>query len=273
METIKISSNCGYIRKVFPPAIRFLAIFITAFLLFQGNASAQFNLNTGLNVSYNDNINSNYEYLTDEVSELFFETSYDFPSKNKNLQLYYEGSFKYFRRNVTRTIHDHSAGLIFSHSFGKQSTTGLNVGASYSTSINRDVYSYLDYNGASAFADFRHYVGKRTLWRTVYNFNYFNYSELSDFNNFKNEILTSFTGFLPSRTSISIAAAFGVKTYINSSTSNTGQRKYKMANSSVFGESVLSLDISGKISQSIRWQTGINHGLQGFEVMKLFVEK
>ncbi len=42
------------------------------FVLLNSSALSQFSLSTGLNMSYNDNINSNYEFLSDEVSRNSF---------------------------------------------------------------------------------------------------------------------------------------------------------------------------------------------------------
>lgn len=234
--------------------------FIFIFTLLSGSVLSQFSLSTGLNMSYNDNINSNYESLSDEVSEFFMESSYSFPMKNKSFEIYYEGSFNYFRRNVNRTFHEHSAGLVYSSSFGKKLNSSFNTGASYHLSLNRDEYTYLDYNGASAFAEYRTYVSKRVSWQAGYSFNYFSYNELPDFDNFQNYVSTSIKGFLPSRTTLGFETGFGIKTYINPLTSSTvsgmGPGRHKMGNSSALGESVMRLDISGKISQAIFDKTG-----------------
>jgi len=241
-----------------------LKLFFTALIalvLIPSVSNAQFSLSTGINMSFNDNINSNYELLRDEVTEFFFETAYDFPSKNKNFELYYEGSLNYYRRNISRTFHEHSVGMIYSTSFGKKLGSSFNTGASFLTSLNREDYTYLDYNNASAFANFRTYTGKRTAWQIGYRFDYFNYSEMSDFNNIQNYLFTSFTGYLPSRTTLSIETGGGVKTYLNSivsSTSGMGQGRHRMGSVTLVGESVSRLDLSGKISQSIFDMTGIS---------------
>jgi len=241
-----------------------LKLFFTALIalvLIPSVSNAQFSLSTGINMSFNDNINSNYELLRDEVTEFFFETAYDFPSKNKNFELYYEGSLNYYRRNISRTFHEHSVGMIYSTSFGKKLGSSFNTGASFLTSLNREDYTYLDYNNASAFANFRTYTGKRTAWQIGYRFDYFNYSEISDFNNIQNYLFTSFTGYLPSRTTLSIETGGGVKTYLNSivsSTSGMGQGRHRMGSVTLVGESVSRLDLSGKISQSIFDMTGIS---------------
>ncbi len=161
---------------------------------------------------------------------------------------------------MNRTFHEHSAGLVYSSSFGKKLSSSFNTGASYHLSLNRDEYTYLDYNGASAFAEYRTYVSKRVSWQTGYSFNYYSYNEIPDFDNFQNYISTSIKGFLPSRTTLSIETGFGVKTYINSLTASSGMGsgRHKMGNSSALGESVMRLDISGKISQAIFDKTGIS---------------
>jgi hypothetical protein len=253
METNNLAIGL-YIRKLIRPVLMLALLYSTA--------SAQFNLNTGFNMSYNDNINSNYQFLSDEVTEFFFESGYSFPSKNKNFELYYEGSFNYFRRNVDRTFHEHSAGIVYSSSFGKKLISSLNIGGAYHLSLNRNDYTYLDYNGASAYANYRTYIGKRTSWQLGYTFNYYNYNEISDFNNFQNYVYTSLTGHLPSRTTLSIETGFGAKTYMNSltttSTTGMGSGKHKMGNSTVLGESVMRLDVMGRISQSIFERTGFS---------------
>jgi len=242
------------IRKIIYPILMLALLYSTA--------SAQFGLSTGLNMSYNDNINSNYQFLSDEVTEFFLESSYSFPSKNKNFELYYEGSFNYFRRNVNRTFHEHSAGIVFSSSFGKKLSSSLNIGGAYNLSLNRDDYTYLDNSGASAFANYKTYIGKRTSWQLGYTFNYYNYNEISDFNNFQNYVYTSLTGYLPSRTTLSFETGLGVKTYLNSqtntSTSGMGSGKHKMGSSTVLGESVFRLDVTGRLSQSIFDKTGLS---------------
>jgi hypothetical protein len=260
-----------YIRRILPPLVFLL-------LLFPLKLSAQFSLSTGLDMSFNDNINSNYQSLSDEVSELFLDGSYDFSSKYRNLELYYEGSLSYFNRNVSRTYHEHSAGLNYSNSFGKNSNSSLSLGASYRISLNRDDYSYLDYSKASAFAKFKTYVSKRVQWQIGYVFDYFNYNEISDLNDVQNYVYTSFTGFLPSRTSLGIETGFGMKNYVNSfsAVTNTtgingmggmdfmggngsGMGGYRMGSSSTGTDrNVMKLDITGKISQSIFDRTGLS---------------
>jgi hypothetical protein len=242
-------------------ALRLFLIAVIGSAIIPSGTKAQFSLSTGLNMSYNDNINSNYELLSDEVTEFFFETAYDFPSKNKNFELYYEGSLNYYRRNISRTFHEHSVGMIYSTSFGKKLGSSFNTGASFLASINREDYTYLDYNNASAFVNFRTYTGKRTAWQIGYRFGYFNYSEISDFNNIQNYLYTSFTGYLPSRTTISIETGAGVKTYLNSlvsGTSGMGQGKHRIGSVTLVGESISRLDLSGKISKSIFDMTGIS---------------
>ena len=234
---------------------------VIALVLIPSASNAQFSLSTGLNMSFNDNINSNYELLSDEVTEFFFETAYDFPSKNKNFELYYEGSLNYYRENINRTFHEHTVGMMYSTSFGKKLGSSFNTGASFLTSLNREDYTYLDYNDASAFVNYRTYTGKRTAWQIGYSFDYYNYSDISDFNNIQNYLYTSFTGYLPSRTTLGIETGAGVKTYLNSlvsSSSSMGQGKHKTGSTTLLGESVSRLDISGKVSQSIFDMTGIS---------------
>ncbi len=253
METINKSKLRYYIRTI-PPVL------VLLLMLFPSKSYSQFGLSTGLNMSYNDNINSNYEYLPDEITEFFLEGSYNIPSRNKSIEFYYSGSYNYFRRNISRTFHEHTAGFSYSNSFSKKSNSALNLGSSFKMSLNRDDYSYLDFSNANAFANFRTYTGKRTLWQIGYNFDYFIYNDFSDFNNLQNYVYTSFTGFLPSRTALTFETGFGAKSYLNSlSTSTTmGQGKHNMSSSSIFNETIMRVDVSGKLTQTILDNTGFS---------------
>jgi len=237
-------------------------VFLMLFVFTPGSF-AQFSLNSALNVSFDDNIFNNYESTHDQVSELYLGLSNDFDTEKSNLQLYYDGSLSYYRKNVSRTFHQHTAGISYSNVFGKNINTTLNLGAYFDAVFNRTVYSYLDTRNVSAFGNIKHYLSKRVAGLLGYRFGYIMFKEFPDLNYIDNNVITRVTGYLPSKTTLSIESDLVIKTYTEIFEMGSGQGRHgqsRMRSSS--NESVIQIAVSGRIAQSMFELTGLSGGVK-----------
>jgi hypothetical protein len=237
--------------------IKIAAVIAISLVLFSGKTFAQFSLNTGLNMSYDDNINSNYQYHSDQVSEIYLHSAYDFTSKKNNVQLFYDGSLNYYTKYTDRTNHEHILGLTYSGTFGKELNTNLDAGMDYTASFNRSIYSYLDYSNISAYANFRNYLSKRVQGRIGYNFNYINFKEYPDLNNKQHYLFGGLRWILPIRTSLIFQAGFGLKNYQSSVSAVSLRGMHMQSGSNTTGNVVTRVDVTGKVIQSLSDWTGI----------------
>lgn len=238
------------------------AVFLMV-LLFAPGSYAQFGLSSAVNVSFDDNIFNNYEAAHDQVSELYLGLSNDFNTKRSNVQLYYDGSINYYRKNVSRTFHQHTAGISYSNVFGKNINTTLNLGAYFDAVFNRADYSYLDTRNVSAFGNIKLYLSKRAAGLLGYRFGYIMFKEYPDLNYIDNTVITRVTGYLPSKTTLSFESNFGLKTYTEIFDLTMGQGRHgqsRMGSSST--ESVIQIAVSGRAAQSLFDLTGISAGVR-----------
>ena len=214
-----------------------------------GTLKAQFNINAELILKADNNINSNYEQINDEIFEADLKLSYGIIPGLKKLKLFYDGSFNYYKRNTEHTFHEHAAGIDYSSSLGRERETDLDIGAVYSIAQNRSNYSYLDNSSIYAYGNIKHYLSKKIIGQLDYNFSYNMFNEFNDFNNLQNYLSVGAEGLLSSKTSLGVELKGGIKTYLNAL--NTGTGKNKKGSSGNKGTSVIRIDAAGNFSHEL----------------------
>jgi hypothetical protein len=224
-------------------------------------AQSQFVLNTGIHNAFDDNVNNNYLNTFDQLTQFSVHSGYDFNNENYNLQLFYLGSFNYYKNIIARTFHTHSTGLVYSKLYGEESETALNVGANYNLRIGREDFAYFDNSQYVGYLNVKHQLSERTFGKLGYRIKYLGYKELADLNNIENYFFAQVMNFLPSRTTLAFEANLGVKTYTNAPpettavTSGMGRRSSTVDDSK---PSVIQLSGNARIAQSIFDETGIS---------------
>lgn len=231
------------------------------FLLSFSVAQSQFVLNTGVHNAFDDNVNNNYLNTFDRLTQFSLKSGYDFNNENSNIQLFYLGSFNYYKNITARTFHTHSTGLVYSKLYGEESETELNTGVNYNLRIGREDFTYFDNSQYVGYINVKHQLSERTFGKLGYRIKYLGYEELSDLNNIENIFFAQIMNFLPSRTTLAFEANLGVKTYTNAPPETTaitygmGRGRSTVDDSK---PSVVQLSANARIAQSIFDETGIS---------------
>ncbi len=226
-------------------------------------AQSQFMMNTSIHNAYDDNVNNNYLNTFDRLTQFSLQSGYDFNNENYNVQIFYLGSFNYYKNIIARTFHTHSTGLVYSKLYGEEMETALNVGANYNLRIGREEFSYFDNSQYIGYVNVKHQLAERAFGKLGYRIKYLAYEEqeLVDLNNLENYFFAQVMNFLPSRTTLAFEANLGVKTYTNAPPETTtiisgmGRRRSTVDDSK---PSVIQLSGNARIAQSIFDETGIS---------------
>jgi hypothetical protein len=224
-------------------------------IFFPMTLKAQFSVKADLILKADNNINNDYEQISDEIFEADLKLSSGIIPGFKKLKLFYDGSFNYYKRNVEHTYHVHSAGIDYSSSLGRKRLTELDFGAVYSITQNRLDYSYLDNSSVYAYGNISHYLSKKIIGMLDYEFSYNMFSELNDFNNFQNHLSFGAAGFLSSKTTLGVELKGGIKSYLNAL--NTGNGKNKKGSSGNKGTSVIRIDAIGNLNYELFDKTNL----------------
>jgi hypothetical protein len=227
-------------------------------VILPGTLNAQLNLNGGLTFRIDDNIYNNYEQVNDEVFAAGFQMSTGIIPGFSKFKLYYDGTFNYYKRNIDRTFHEHTAGIEYSSSIGRKENTALNFGAEYSITGNRSSYSYLDNSSIYAYGTIRQYLSEGIFGKLEYGGSNNMFSEYNDFNNLQNHLSGSITGFISSETTLGVELKGGIKTYLNALNVLTGKNGInKKGNSGKKGSNIIRIDASGNFRQELFSKTDL----------------
>ncbi|MBA4311931.1 MAG: hypothetical protein C0417_04810 [Chlorobiaceae bacterium] len=233
---------------------------------------SQWSLQTGLSGKYDDNINNNYLQMKDKITSLSLTGSYTWETDNSATEMFYSGSLNYYSTTIDRTFHYHSIGIDYNHLYGEEQDTYLNLGASYSTRINRNDYTLYDHNQLNLFGTIKFPISERFAGMSGYSFTYLNMKEVPDFNYIEHAAFFQLKSFLPTRTTIILQTDLGYKMYTTpnidtTSTGSSGRWGDKNSSSTSSYPGVTQLIGMMRIGQAIVDGTGLS--LSGQYILNL----
>lgn len=237
-----------------------ILVFLTLLILTL-NAQSQFMLNTSIHSAFDDNVNNNYLNTYDMFTQFSLQSAYDIEGESKNLQIFYIGSYNYYRNVIARSFHIHSTGLVFTKLFGKESETTLNIGGNFNLRRGREMFTYFDNNQYIAYINIKQPLSERAFGKLGYRVRYLAYNELNELNNLENYFFAQMLNFFASKTTLALETNLGIKTYTNappetiSTSAGMGKGKYIIDDSN---PSVIQLAGNIRIAQSIFDKTGLS---------------
>ena len=197
--------------------LKWLGIII-AFIIFHAAANAQWETETTLHTSIDDNVSNNYEQLNDKITRLNLGTGYIFDDSDWNTQLFYQGSYNYYSTLTDRIYYFHSAGIATTY-LGE--THEFDLGATYSTRLNRSAYSFLGYNEFNVYVTHKAEPVEGFISTFGYRANYTAFDELSDLDNLENVLFGNITHSFETKTTLIAGGDIGAKWYSPVSTSSS----------------------------------------------------
>lgn len=218
---------------------------LTTVFIFTSVSYSQFNLYTGYEGIYDDNIFNNYLNTSDFINVFSLGAAYDFESEINNVQIYYEGNFADYQTNKTKSFNAHRIGLVETHLFSED-LNPLNAGINYSFRNNRDDFTFYDYNQLSGYINYRHGITETDFILAGYIFNRNDYPNFTVFSNNEHKAFLKWISSFQTRTSLMIGVEYNYKNY---------SEQYDFTD---FANDASLLKLNLNISQSLAEFTGAN---------------
>ena len=226
---------------------------------------AQFSSSLEVNSAFDDNVFRSPEPTEDFISDLDIDLGYRF--NNKNLQIFYNGNFIFYRNLKERNLSLHQFGINYFLSFGKDDLHTFFIGGNGLTRIDGEEYKEYDYNQLFAYANFRFDLESLFL-KTGYNFRYRDYSNIPELTNLRHYLFIQANKSFSTRTTLILEADLGYKAFTSqvlysaySDDSNHGPgrqiRPSRFVTSSSEVPSMGQLILLARVSQSIYEKMGI----------------
>ncbi len=192
---------------------RAFALALLLVLALAGGASAKTDFKVGNWMLADDNIFRNYSGAGDVVFMPYAQLGYvgsvsDFSS----LRFGYSGDFYLFNEMSHRDFSVHAGDFGFSRLW-PDSNTLLSVGASVESRFNPSDYSYYNYTTGGVYGSFKYYLRDDVMMLARYNLVGKKFKEFDEFNFAEQVFDLRASHFLPSRTTLSVNAAYYNKSY------------------------------------------------------------
>lgn len=231
-----------------------LKIMITALTL--QLASAQVNVESSISTMYDDNVNNNAEQQKSAVTSFNLNGGYTLEGNASELNLLYDGSFRYYESLLERTNQFHSINLDYSTLFGSDEEHSLSFGGNAGTSLNRDTYTVFDHSVYSLFMNAKFMVNDWMITKGGYTVRSMSFSALGDFSYTEHAIFLHGAFALSPTTTAIIQTDLGSKFY-SSTPSSSGNSMRKGLLSSLM-PSVTQMSGIVKIGQRLTDQIGLS---------------
>ncbi len=216
---------------------------------------AQWETETTLHTSIDDNVNNNYERLNDKTTQLNLGTGYTLGDSDWNTQLFYRGSYNHYMTLTDRIYYFHSTGIAATYDGEAHE---FDLGATYSARLNRSAYSFLGYDEFDAYVAYKAEPVESFIGTLGYRANYTTFNELSDLNNLENVLSGSLTHSFATKTTVIAGGDIGAKWYsaVSTERSMRGSRGNSIMKS--LGTMTSQASAYVKIGQSLFEKTGIS---------------
>ena len=173
---------------------------------------AQFNFYTEYQGIYDDNIFNNNQQISDFINSFSLGSAYNIESEFNNLQLYYEGSWNYFKTTTSKAFDSHRIGLVETHLFSEDDNP-LNAGINYSFRNNKDEFEVYNFNQISAYINYRHSISETDFLIPGYVFNINEYKNFSLFSHNEHKLFLTWISNFETKTSLTLNAEYSLKQY------------------------------------------------------------
>lgn len=213
--------------------------------LFAGQINAQFSAFFSVEGYSDDNIYNNYTQVSDFVTSLTADAAYDVYSEQNNFELYYTGSYNFFREYIFKSSTAHRIGLVNTHLFSVDNNP-FNAGMNYSFRINRDEFSVYDFNQFSVYANYLHKTGEGDYIQPGYLFRRNSYENFPAFSHTENIFFFRLNSSFESGTSVISGVEYDLKQYIEKSESPE------------LADQQSQLKLTANIAQSLNDNTGLS---------------
>jgi hypothetical protein len=191
---------------------------VIALTILYATAHAQWETETTLHTSIDDNVNNNYEQLNDKITQLNLGTGCTFDDSDWNTQFFYQGTYNYYATLTDKVYYFHSTGIAATY-LGE--AYEFDLGATYSARLNRSAYSFLGYHEFNAYLTHKAEPVEEFISTFGYRANYTEFDELSDLNNLENVLFGNITHSFETKTTLIAGGDIGAKWYSPVSTSST----------------------------------------------------
>ena len=218
--------------------------------------NAQWETETTLHTSIDDNVNNNYEQLNDKVTQLNLGTGYTFDDSDWNTQFFYQGSYNHYAALTDRIFYYHAAGIAATY-LGEEHE--FDLGATYSARLNRSAYSFLGYDEIGAYITYKTEPVEEFIGTLGYRASYTSFNELSELNNLENVLFGNVTYSFETKTTVIAGGDLGAKWY--SPVPTEGAMGGSRGNGSIMkslGTMTSQVSAFVKIGQSIFEKTGLS---------------
>lgn len=207
-----------------PPFLGWLIV-ILAMVSLQG-AAAQWNVQTNLNMMYDNNINNNYLQTQDKITMVTGQIGHGWEGEESNIQLFYDGSFNYYQTVLARTNQTHSLNIEYLKFLGDDGEDMFHLSGTYGSSSFRDEYTFYDHQILTASAFYKQFLSERIINKLGYTFRNYSFTNVSGFSYVKHAAFAHFAFALPTNTTLITQVDLGTKIYtedlVNSSSSRRG---------------------------------------------------
>ena len=222
-----------------------LSLLLSILLLVNFQSNAQFNLYTGYQGIYDDNIYNNYLMISDYINSFSLGSAFNIESEFNNVQLYYEGNLSTFQKNDFKTFNAHKIGLVETHLFSIDDNP-LNAGINYSFRNNRDEFKIYDFNQLSLYINYCHSISPTDFIIPGYVYNRNNYKNFSLFSHNEHKFFLTWSSSFQSGTSLMFNVEYNLKKY------------FETYNYEGYLNEASQIKLMTNISQSLAEKTGMN---------------
>ncbi len=182
--------------------------------------SAQWIKSFAINTSYDDNAFRNFRTLGDYITEFSAYLAREGGSEDWQWRAFYRGGFNYFSQYQQRSFHYHQTGLALAKKFDEGKYV-LNFGANVRLRANQKEYNYYNFKQTSLYGNLK---VARSASSTIfgYRLRVHSYTNLPELSYIEHYFFVRQAMFLPTRTSVTVEANYGHKTYQQAIASTPG---------------------------------------------------
>jgi hypothetical protein len=192
---------------------RFFAVLMALQLMMATSVLAKTDFKVGNWMLADDNIFRNYSGQGDMVFMPYAQLGYVASvSDYSSLRFGYDGDFYLFNEMSHRDFSVHSGNFSYSRLW-PESNTLLSMGASVESRLNPSDYSYYNYTTGGVYGSFKYYLRDDLMMLARYNLVGKKFKEFDEFNFAEQVFDIRVNHFLPSRTTLSVNAAYYNKSY------------------------------------------------------------
>lgn len=216
---------------------------------------SQWNVQTTINMMYDNNINNNYLHTRDNITSFNGTAGYTIENNTSDMQVYYEGAFNYYQRVFARTNQSHSANAEYTQYLGESGEDIIQFSGMYGVGDFRDDYTLYDHTVFAASALYKHFLSEQIINKLGYTFRNYSFSNASGFSYAEHAVFVHFAFALPTNTTLITQADIGTKLYTEELAGSASSRRGRLAS---YIPSVTQLIGTLRAGQRLTDETGLS---------------